>query len=633
MIVMAMRLRKLLATVAPAALAILSIGAIPDCYSEAEFGRQLAEEAYLAFPQYTPHWSEDGTLIAFGHGNSSYLVDSGGSSLSAVPESGPEGWAAIDYSPTVSPDGSRVVYTTLRHKTGFGLEAVRSFELASLSIEDSKQRRLTKNKDADTNASWSPDGSLIAFMSDRDNRDSGFGVHVMKADGSDVRRIQPLALFAAPVSPQWSPDGSHVAFLSSDESNKGLHVYSVRADGSEFRKVSEARADLVRWSPDGSQLAIAKVGDGKVTIDVMNADGSDARQVTETDPEEGIPDDSFSPPMDFFLTPTEMNSMSWSPDGTEILFVPADKRESRISIVSVNDSELRHLTGRIPRSYASWSPDGSRIVVHIHPKPRINAELPKGVILYTIAPDGSYVRALVRGGGGRLVAENSGWEDVTGDIAACSEGLVLPNPKRNPGLVQDCETLFSIRGALAGALAGEGVVLGWSSDTPVMEWPGVTVGGDPPRVQFLILKDLAGSIPAQLSRLTGLEHLHFRGVTGPIPPELGNLSKLKVLDLEGNFVSSEIPPELGRLGNLERLFLQATHLHGFIPPELGNLTNLVYLRLEQNPRLIGEIPPELGKLINLQVVSVRDTGVTGCLPREWTTNPRLEIVSDGLKPC
>ena len=616
--------RRVLRIVGLTALGILLMGAIPECYSEAEFGRQLQEDAYLAYPQYIPQWSQDGTFIVFGHGNGAYLVDSEGTAVNSVTEGdGAEGLAAIDYSPVISADGSRVAYTTLRHKTGFGVGAVRGFELAYLSIEDSRQHRLTKNKAVDTNASWSPDGKLIAFVSDRDSEFGGrFGLYIMDADGSDERRIEPVDV-AASVAPQWSPGGKHIAFLSSDDSNKGVHLYTVRADGSELRKVSEERVELVRWSPDGSRLAIARIEGGKAKIDVMNADGSGARRVLEMVQEEDSDGASWGPP-------TSMNSISWSPDGSKILFVPSYGDRSMISIASVDGSEVRHLTGYVDRSYASWSPNGSRIIIHTHPMPDLLAKLPQGVILYTIAADGSDMRVLVRGGSGRLVAENSGWQDVTDDIAECSEGFVVPDPKENSGLVQDCETLFSARDTLAGG----GMVLGWSSDTPVSEWIGVRVGGDPLRVQKLILRDLAGSIPPQLSRLTGLERL-FLGdqLTGPIPPELGNLSRLTHFSIENNRISGEIPPELGRLSSLEGLWLQWNELGGSIPAELANLTNLVNLRLEKNWRLTGEIPPELGKLVNLEELTLTDTEVTGCIPEELVSNPRLKIHTDGLEPC
>ncbi len=81
-------------------------------------------------------------------------------------------------------------------------------------------------------------------------------------------------------------------------------------------------------------------------------------------------------------------------------------------------------------------------------------------------------------------------------------------------------------------------------------------------------------------------------LTGPIPPELGNLSNLVDLQLDQNELSGEIPPELGNLSNLENLEIWENRLTGSIPPELGNLTNLVYLWIREN-ELTGCVPSAL----------------------------------------
>ena len=63
-------------------------------------------------------------------------------------------------------------------------------------------------------------------------------------------------------------------------------------------------------------------------------------------------------------------------------------------------------------------------------------------------------------------------------------------------------------------------------------------------------------------------------LSGPIPPELGNLANLKKLDLVGNALTGPIPPELGNLGIIRELDLSNNMLSGPIPPELGNLGTL-----------------------------------------------------------
>ena len=101
----------------------------------------------------------------------------------------------------------------------------------------------------------------------------------------------------------------------------------------------------------------------------------------------------------------------------------------------------------------------------------------------------------------------------------------------------------------------------WLTDRPMREWYGVT-------------NDAQG-------RVIGL-YLNLNQLSGSIPPELGSLSNLTVLELRVNQLSGPIPPELGGLSNLELLYLDQNELSGTIPPELGGLYNLELLYLYSN---------------------------------------------------
>ena len=84
-----------------------------------------------------------------------------------------------------------------------------------------------------------------------------------------------------------------------------------------------------------------------------------------------------------------------------------------------------------------------------------------------------------------------------------------------------------------------------------------------------------------------------------VPPELGNLANLWVLDLADNkSLSGPIPPELGNPANLTWLYLHYNRLSGPIPPELGNLSGLEDLFLDHN-NLWGPIPRSLLDLTKL----------------------------------
>ena len=97
-------------------------------------------------------------------------------------------------------------------------------------------------------------------------------------------------------------------------------------------------------------------------------------------------------------------------------------------------------------------------------------------------------------------------------------------------------------------------------------------------------------------------YLSSNQLTGPIPPELGQLYQFRdpyagllSLFLHNNQLTGSIPPELGSLANLRSLRLSDNQLTGSIPPELGNLANLRSLRLSDN-QLTGSIPASLTNL-------------------------------------
>ena len=131
----------------------------------------------------------------------------------------------------------------------------------------------------------------------------------------------------------------------------------------------------------------------------------------------------------------------------------------------------------------------------------------------------------------------------------------------------------------------------------------------------LSINGFTGGIPPELGRLSNLSYLNLRSndLTGPVPTELGNLSNLEQLYLYENQLSGEIPDSLGRLSNLKGLWLQSNQLSGEIPTDLGRLVNLTRLSLRDN-QLTGKIPAELGNLTKLELIRLAGNQLTGCVP-------------------
>ena len=171
----------------------------------------------------------------------------------------------------------------------------------------------------------------------------------------------------------------------------------------------------------------------------------------------------------------------------------------------------------------------------------------------------------------------------------------------------------------------------WLTDAPLEEWHGVGVDGEG-RVTYLDLNGngLTGPIPPELGDLSRLEDLVLTNndLEGLIPPELGNLTSLTYLNLWDNTISGPLPPELGRLSNLRDLRVANNRLTGPIPPELGNLSNLRRLYADGN-RLTGPLPPELGNLSGLEVLHLRENPLTGPIPPELGNLSNLEYLNAG----
>ena len=176
----------------------------------------------------------------------------------------------------------------------------------------------------------------------------------------------------------------------------------------------------------------------------------------------------------------------------------------------------------------------------------------------------------------------------------------------------------------------------WLTDAPLGEWYGVDtnisgrvvwldLGGRWDRAAERIVEHgLSGPIPPALGNLTYLEGLHLRinELSGSIPPELGNLKRLEELLIYSNDLVGPIPPELGSLTRLERLLLGGNRLTGPIPPELGNLRRLEELDLDFND-LTGPIPPELGSLTRLERLELDSNDLAGPIPLELGNLTRL----------
>jgi len=250
-------------------------------------------------------------------------------------------------------------------------------EIFSIRADGSDEQQLTFDPPDHTSlfSDWSPDGSRIAFDSDRFNNgtDDIVDIFTMKADGSDMIQLTSHAGFNG--EPEYSPDGMRIAF----ESDRGVGfplqgIYFMNAsDGSSVQRVtfpSSSEADIEpHFAPDGTRIAFTRArgcrfkGNGRfprpkgclAAVHVVNVDGSQLTRITPWGFDTGVND--------------------WSPDGKQIAFNTGFDAHlgSKVDIYVIGPSgeHATNLTNNPPLSAqcplvvsfaATWSPDGSKIV-------------------------------------------------------------------------------------------------------------------------------------------------------------------------------------------------------------------------------------------------------------------------------
>ncbi|GLJ08098.1 hypothetical protein SUGI_0081280 [Cryptomeria japonica] len=134
---------------------------------------------------------------------------------------------------------------------------------------------------------------------------------------------------------------------------------------------------------------------------------------------------------------------------------------------------------------------------------------------------------------------------------------------------------------------------------------------------YLSSNNLTGYIPEEIGNFSRLTILYLRdnNIIGQIPKALSCLKNLQLLDLSFNKFKGIIPPEFSKLVNLEYLWLQLNNMSGEIPPSMGSLQQLRKLNLAYN-ELTGRIPDAIGQCFRLEMIDLSHNTLTGDIPVE-----------------
>jgi Tol biopolymer transport system component len=242
-------------------------------------GRPLRLTAHPA-SDVDPDMSTNGRDIVFtsnrSGNNEIFIMDSAGRNpvnLTSHPAN--DGWARW------SPSGRHIVFHSFRDG---------NFELYLMDSDGGDLTRLTNHPGVDQFADWSPDGHEIAFRRDTD-------IYVLDIASGEARRLTD----APPLNqmPVWSSNGQQIAFMSSRAGYPS--VFLMNADGSDQQNLTpkhagDADSDWISrapaWSASGREIYFmsSRPETGLDTeIFVMNADGSDARRLTQSVGMDGSP--------------------------------------------------------------------------------------------------------------------------------------------------------------------------------------------------------------------------------------------------------------------------------------------------------------------------------------------------------
>jgi Tol biopolymer transport system component len=298
-----------------------------------------------------------------------------------------------DWWPAWSPDGSRIAFVSDRGD---------NLDVFTMNADGKVVVNHTDNEDiADFNPSWRPDGQIL-FTS---QRAANLGVEA--ADPSGRNRVTLAGRAAAETMAEWSPDGKRLVFVARDAESSRIFV-TPASGKSVIQLTRDPRFDdfFPTWSPDGRRIAFVRVDEfGTEFLYTMNADGTELRFLLEASdlccPEWSPDGRSIAVGLDGDVVVVNSNgtgrrlvtgggsSPSWSPDGRWIAF-DSDRDEDEdwdIFVVSARGGPAKQLTDNdVDDEWPDWSPDGQLIAFS-----QGDIEELEGSV-YLMRPDGTRLR-------------------------------------------------------------------------------------------------------------------------------------------------------------------------------------------------------------------------------------------------
>jgi dipeptidyl aminopeptidase/acylaminoacyl peptidase len=288
-------------------------------------------------------------------------------------------------SPQISPDGRRIVYEQTR--TNWDANAFET-DLWLADASTGERHLLTLASKSSTGAQWSPDGKLIAFLSDRAGSLPGSPagkrqVYVIPANGGEAQQLTKLE--AGVNDLHWTPDSASIILTAEAPETKAMKdrkdtfgdYHVIHAD---YSQVHLWQVELPKIDSAGrvSKLAEPKLLTPGEAFSVgsfsISPDGAQIAFSAQRDPDliSGFSSDIYTLTLangdikKIVSTDGPDNDPQWSPDGTQIAFVTADASPSffftnrKIAIVPATGGKPRVVSAAFDEDpgLLRWAPAG-----------------------------------------------------------------------------------------------------------------------------------------------------------------------------------------------------------------------------------------------------------------------------------